>query len=322
VTVRKLIWITLTCVLLAMLACGGGDDAPPTATATPTPTASPTKRPTPTRSPTPTPSPEPTEAPAPVGVDLSGSQARQGGFLFVRYGGAATAPLAYFRQLGYTMQQQNGVWYTYIGLPTDTPISTYPLEVWEGNTLLGGTAISVVDGQFTTFEFEVPDSSTDLLTDTSAVEAERQLVENTIAGYTPTKYWSGPWIIPTAGEISSEFGEQRSANGGPYYPHLGLDIANEVGTPIYAAADGVVAVAQGLQLFGNAVIIDHGVGVFGIYGHMDSFVVAAGQTVTKGQLIGYMGQTGYVTGPHLHWEVTVHSVRVGGEWFTLGGVDP
>lgn len=220
------------------------------------------------------------------------------------------------------MQQQNGVWYTYIGIPTDTVLGNHPLEVWEGGSLLAATDVSVVDGQFTTFEFEVPQSATDLLTDTTAVEQERQLVANTLAGYTPTKYWSGPWITPTTGEISSEFGEMRSENGGPYFAHLGTDIANEAGTPVYATADGVVALNEALQLYGNAVILDHGVGVFSLYAHMDSSVVSAGQPVAKGELIGYQGQTGYVTGPHLHWEAIVHGTRVSGGLFTLGATDP
>jgi hypothetical protein len=255
-------------------------------------------------------------------MDLSGSQTRQGGFVFVRFGGAASAPMAYFLGIGNTMLQAGGTWYAYIGIPTDTPIGDHPVEVWDGETMLSSGAVSVVDGRFPTFEFDVPQSSTDLLGDTTRIEQERQLVANAVATNTPTKYWSGAWVMPTQGNISSEFGELRSANGGPYYPHLGTDIANEVGTPVYASADAVVLLSQQLQLFGNAVILDHGVGVVAIYGHLDSAVVTAGQSVAKGQLIGYMGQTGYVTGPHLHWEVCLHGVRVNGGLFTVGGADP
>lgn len=320
---QKFIQITAVFLLLAVVACGS-DSASPTPSATPSPTASPTSKPTPTRSPSPAPTPVPTPAPLPEGIDLTGSQPRQGGFLFVRFAGQAgvSAPVAYFATAGYTMQQQGGVWYAFIGLSTDTAIANHPLEVWEGDTLLASSTVSVLDGDFTRVEFDLPPAAVDLLVDQERINRERALVASAVSALTPVKYWSGPWIMPTEGEISSEFGEMRSENGGPYFPHLGTDIANEVGTPIYAPADGVVALNEELLLYGNMVILDHGVGVFSLYGHMDSSVVVAGQSVSKGQLIGYMGQTGYVTGPHVHWEAIVHGTRVSGGLFTLGATDP
>ena len=319
---QKFIQITAVFLLLAVAACGV-DDASPTPSSTPSPTATPTRKPTPTRSPSPAPTPEPTPTPLSDEIDLTGSQPKQGGFLFVRFAGQAgvSAPVAYFRTIGYAMQQGDA-WYAFIGLPTDTAIANHPLEVWEGDTLLASSAVSVVDGDFTRVEFDLPPAAVDLLVDQERIDRERQLVADTVAVYTPTKYWSGPWITPTEGEISSEFGEMRSENGGTYFPHLGTDIANEVGTPIYAPADGVVALNEELLLYGNMVILDHGVGVFSLYGHMDSSVVTLGQSVSKGQLIGYMGQTGYVTGPHVHWEAIVHGTRVSGGLFTLGATDP
>ncbi|MEK7247881.1 MAG: M23 family metallopeptidase [Chloroflexota bacterium] len=275
-------------------------------------------------SPTPAPTPVPTPAPLPEGIDLTSSQPKQGGFLFVRFAGQAgvSAPVAYFATVGYTMQPQGGVWYAFIGLSTDISIANHPLEVWEGDTLLASSTVPVVDGDFTRVEFDLPPAAVDLLVDQERINRERELVASTVSAFTPAKYWFGPWITPAEGDISSEFGEMRSENGGPYFPHLGTDIANEAGTPIYAPADGVVALNEELLLYGNVVILDHGVGVFSLYAHMDSSVVVAGQPVSKGQLIGYMGQTGYVTGPHVHWEAIVHGTRVNGGLFTLGATDP
>lgn len=236
--------------------------------------------------------------------------------------GSAPAPMAYFAATGYGMQRQGGVWFAFIGLPTDTVIGDHPLEVWDGDTLLASTSAAVVDGAFTHVSFDVPPSSVDLLTDQARIDAENALLASTESVVTPTKYWSGPWLTPTVGEISSEFGEMRSENGGPFFPHLGEDIANDVGTPVYAAADGVVALNQALLLYGNAIVIDHGVGVFSAYCHLDSSLVTAGQMVHRGDLIGYMGQTGYVTGPHLHWEAIVHGTRVNASLFTLAATDP
>jgi murein DD-endopeptidase MepM/ murein hydrolase activator NlpD len=84
----------------------------------------------------------------------------------------------------------------------------------------------------------------------------------------------------------------------------------------------VVALNKALLLYGNSVIIDHGVGVFSSYSHMDSSVVVDGQFVHKGEVIGYMGETGYVTGPHLHWEAIIHNVLVNATLFVEGPTDP
>lgn len=317
---RYVFLAVLACVALAAVACSGGDAAP-SPTDSPSPTASPTRRPTPTPSPTLSPSPTPSPPPAPA-IDLSGSQPQQGGFLFVRYHGIGSPVTAYFLATGYALQLSGDHWYGFIGIPTGTTIGEHPLEMWQGDTLLDSTTVSVADGQFTSIAFDLPPSSVDLLVDQERINRERALVESVVSVDTPAKYWTGAWITPTVGEVSSEFGEQRSENGGPYFSHLGMDIANDTGTPVYAAADGVVALNQALLLYGNEVIIDHGVGVYSLYAHLDSSVVAEGQTVQRGDLVGYMGQTGYVTGPHLHWEAIVHGTRVNAGLFTLGALDP
>jgi murein DD-endopeptidase MepM/ murein hydrolase activator NlpD len=194
--------------------------------------------------------------------------------------------------------------------------------VWDGGSLVASGTVSVGDGGFTYESFEVPPAASDLLIDQPRIDAERNQVAAIESVYTPTKYWAGPWIVPTQAEESSQFGAMRSENGGPYISHTGVDLANNEGTPVYASATGVVAFASALYLYGNSVIIDHGVGVFSDYSHMQSIVVTAGQTVQQGDLIGYMGQTGFATGPHTHWEAIVHGVRVDPRLFTLGGAEP
>jgi murein DD-endopeptidase MepM/ murein hydrolase activator NlpD len=119
--------------------------------------------------------------------------------------------------------------------------------------------------------------------------------------------------LPTPLRVTGYFGEQRSFNGGPVQGHHGgTDLGADAGTPIYATNGGVV-VMSGLYLVrGNLVVIDHGGGVFSLYGHMSERAVAAGDAVAKGQVIGYVGSTGLSTGPHLHWEMSVFGVLVDG----------
>jgi murein DD-endopeptidase MepM/ murein hydrolase activator NlpD len=121
-----------------------------------------------------------------------------------------------------------------------------------------------------------------------------------------------PSIWPAAGEVSSRFGWRSSPWGGwgsDYHP--GLDIANDIGTPIVAAADGVV-VSAGWNSggYGNLVQIDHGNGIVTLYGHNSSNAVSVGQQVHKGDVIAYMGSTGNSTGPHVHYEVRVNGTAV------------
>jgi len=194
--------------------------------------------------------------------------------------------------------------------------------VWDGDTMLASTSVTLADGACDHVSFDVPTGSTALLADQNTINAEAARIASIESVVTLTRYWSGPWIIPATGATASNFGEMRSENGGAYFPHTGVDIANDAGTPVYAAADGVVASATAMYLFGNLAIIDHGVGVFSAYAHLQSFAVQAGQNVRKGDLIGYMGQSGYVTGPHLHWEAIVHGVRVDARLFAVGGAEP
>ena len=116
-----------------------------------------------------------------------------------------------------------------------------------------------------------------------------------------------PSIWPTTGEVSSPYGLRW---GGTDF-HPGMDIANDMGTPIVATADGVVEYAGwNSGGYGNMVDIDHGNGIMTRYGHASQVVVSTGQHVKRGQLIAYMGSTGFSTGPHVHYEVHVNGQRV------------
>jgi len=128
---------------------------------------------------------------------------------------------------------------------------------------------------------------------------------------TPEPWFRGGFVWPALGRISGVYGSQRILNGEPRQPHLGLDIAAPAGTPVAAAADGVVALAHPDMFFtGKTVLIDHGLGVGTSYSHLSRIAVRPGQRVSKGQVIGRIGKTGRATGPHLHWGLTWNRVRL------------
>lgn len=131
------------------------------------------------------------------------------------------------------------------------------------------------------------------------------------------KAWDGLFHYPvTATVVTGGYGDGRSYNGGPVEGyHTGIDFAGGLGTPILAPANGAVVFADLLELRGNTVILDHGLGVMTAYFHLSEIFVAPGDQTTTGQMIGAGGSTGLSTGPHLHWDVRVNGVPVNGlQW--------
>jgi hypothetical protein len=312
--------------LALLAACAGGSAAPPMPTPTPTLTATPTPAPSPTPTPAPTAAPTPTPTPIPPpSVEMPLAYPKQGGFLLVRLDhpppGAqkATALLA---GESYAMVPDGDGWLAVIGLATDFPPGDYTLEVLADGAAVGSVPVSVAKGGYERLSLTMPQSSIDLLSDAAAIEEERRLVEEAHATFTPERLWSGPWLTPVEGYISNAFGVQRSINGGAYSTHGGTDITAAGGTPVVAAASGRVVLAQALYLLGNSVIIDHGAGLLTGYHHMSSIAASAGQEITKGDLVGYVGTTGFSSGDHLHWEARVHGVKVDPTLLTLAPLEP
>lgn len=119
------------------------------------------------------------------------------------------------------------------------------------------------------------------------------------------------FIWPVTGRISGRFGSQRIYNGTPKSPHSGLDVAATKGTAIQAPAAGIITfVNPDLYLTGGTVVVDHGHGVSSNFLHMSRIDVTVGERVEQGQVIGLVGATGRVTGPHMHWGMNWFNVRV------------
>jgi murein DD-endopeptidase MepM/ murein hydrolase activator NlpD len=131
-----------------------------------------------------------------------------------------------------------------------------------------------------------------------ALEAKRSVLAST------------PTIWPVKGWLTAGFGHRRSPFTGRREMHEGVDISNSVGTPIIAAADGVVTYTGPLGGFGNAISINHGNKISTFYAHLQRHMVSQGQRVRRGDVIGLVGATGRATGPHLHYEIQVNQVPV------------
>ena len=118
------------------------------------------------------------------------------------------------------------------------------------------------------------------------------------------------FVIPVKGRLSSPFGLRRFFNKQPRKPHSGIDIAAPEGTPIVSPADGVVVDTGNYFFNGNSIFIDHGQGLITMYCHMSKVHVKPGQWVAQGEKIGAIGKTGRVTGPHLHWAISLNDARI------------
>jgi murein DD-endopeptidase MepM/ murein hydrolase activator NlpD len=130
---------------------------------------------------------------------------------------------------------------------------------------------------------------------------------------TPEPLWKGKFQLPLKGVTSGgNFGRRRILNGEARSPHAGVDFPASAGTPVFAAQAGNVVLAEELYYSGNTVVIDHGYGIYTLYAHLSEIGVRAGDPVDVSTEIGKVGATGRVTGPHLHWGLTVDHARVNG----------
>ncbi len=137
-----------------------------------------------------------------------------------------------------------------------------------------------------------------------------------------TSYLDGTFILPLEGAFGTSYAQTRYINGENPYRHSGLDIDGDTGDPVFACNDGVVVMAAELVRTGNTIIIDHGMWLFSSYLHLSAFDVEVGDFVEKGDLIGKVGSTGFSTGPHLHWSVTLNGNYMSPLWLVDNPVVP
>lgn len=142
------------------------------------------------------------------------------------------------------------------------------------------------------------------------IERDARLLEATWRHSAAERLWTGPFVRPVAEPANSAFGTRSVFNGKPRNAHGGADFMSPAGTPIGAPNAGLVVVARSLYFSGNTVIIDHGLGLFSLLAHLSAFEVHEGDRLTARQVVGRVGATGRVTGPHLHWAVRAEGARV------------
>jgi murein DD-endopeptidase MepM/ murein hydrolase activator NlpD len=176
-------------------------------------------------------------------------------------------------------------------------------------TLVTASADQIQDADVTSSLDQLHALRTSALTGATMVGLTMGLTRNaTTADW--IKANRAPNLWPVSGQVTGSFGERIDPFNGEGAFHSGVDIGSSYGSPVVAPADGVVTVTETMGGYGRTIMIDHGNGISTRYGHLSGYAVASGQHVNRGDVIGYVGESGRSTGPHLHYEVRINSIPV------------
>jgi murein DD-endopeptidase MepM/ murein hydrolase activator NlpD len=204
----------------------------------------------------------------------------------------------------------DGKWRALVGIDLDVKPGAYPLVV-EAGALREARDLVVRAKAFRTRRLTVnPDFVTPPRSVEERIAREAELLRTAWRGSPPRALWSEPFTRPVDAAANSAFGTRSVFNGLPRNAHGGADFLSGAGTPVRAPNAGRVVVARDLYFSGNTVIIDHGAGLFSMLAHLSAFDVREGDEVRNGAVVGRVGATGRVTGPHLHWAVRASDARV------------
>lgn len=203
-----------------------------------------------------------------------------------------------------------------LGVDLEKPAGKYTLrvaaETKSGEHVTCSATIEVRAGHFATENLTVKQEFVEPNPEQVArAEADTKKLREIYDHVTPEKLWTGKFRVPLDGEVKgANFGRRRVLNGHPGSPHGGVDFRSPTGTPVHASQSGRVVLAEELFFSGNTVVVDHGLGIYTFYCHFSEIDVHAGDSVKKGDVLGKVGATGRVTGPHLHWGLSVEHARV------------
>ena len=217
--------------------------------------------------------------------------------------------------------RQDTGWATILGVDLDKSAGVHAAEVVrtfaDGRVERDEREIEIAAREFATTRLEVAPKFVELSPENQERTArERQEISNIYGRITPEALWTEPFAVPIPGATDGRnFGHRRVFNDQPRAPHSGADLTAATGTEILATNRGRVVLAKDLFFSGNAVFLDHGLGIYSVYLHLSEILVEPGDIVERGQVVGLAGATGRVTGPHLHWGVRAQGARV--DPFTL-----
>jgi murein DD-endopeptidase MepM/ murein hydrolase activator NlpD len=215
------------------------------------------------------------------------------------------------QDLAFHYDDRRRAWRALLGIDLDTKPGAYHFHIQHnGDAAAVTSTLQIVPKQFRVRRLRVP---------AGFVEPPQQALEQiardsaelaaAYARISPRK-WAGAFVLPVDGKPTSNFGTRSYYNGQPRAPHAGVDFVGAPGTPIRAANRGDVVIAAPMYFTGNTIVVDYGDRLISVFAHLSELHAKAGDTVEAGTIIGLVGSTGRVTGPHLHWSVRLNGARV------------
>lgn len=254
-------------------------------------------------------------------LQLPREHAVPGGVVFLEIkSNTSTLPKAYFNDQPVLVYQNNKKSFAMIGIPLNTKPGNYKIK-YEYDHNVEYQDFKIDAGKYDISKITIknknmvnPDKKT-LLT-IAADQAKIQKALNSTRAVAPQML---VFQQPVKGILSTSFGAQRIINGQIKNPHSGMDIAAPTGEAVYSAGDGVVTLAENFYFSGNMIAVDHGSGLITLYAHLSKILVKVGDKVITSDMIGRVGSTGRVTGPHLHWTVKLNQASVNPALFITAG---
>lgn len=207
------------------------------------------------------------------------------------------------------------IWQALVGIDLETRAGAYAVDVEslaQGVVIdRGSTKLQVLTRHFPTRQLHVDEAFVNPPAHVQdRIAREAQELDAIWKATSSGRLWTGAFVRPVPGAANSQFGTRSIFNGVARNPHGGGDFLSPAGTPVKAPNAGLVVLADDLYFSGNTVVIDHGLGLFSMLAHLSSIDVHKGDHVRAGDVVGKVGATGRVTGPHLHWAVRASWARV------------
>jgi murein DD-endopeptidase MepM/ murein hydrolase activator NlpD len=207
-----------------------------------------------------------------------------------------------------------GGWIALVGIDVEQPAGPVTMKVDArvgSSTVSAERRVTVSAKQFVTRRLTVAPSFVNPSADDQLrIADDNRLLQTVYARSAEFPLWESAFVRPVPQPANSQFGARSIFNGEARSPHAGTDFPSPEGTAIAAPNAGLVVLARDLFFSGNTIVVDHGLGVFSTLAHLSRIDVVEGQPIVAGELIGRVGATGRVTGPHLHWAVRVGGARI------------
>lgn len=251
-------------------------------------------------------------APPPLTITASSPTARPGDVVVVTLGGVGTNEPLHVRAFDRDLPSfiSAGKRRALIGVDLEVRPGIHSIAIQAGDRRTS-YALRIMRRVFATRRLTVdPAFVNPPASELPRIQREREQVEKLWETWTPEKLWEGAFEAPVPEPANSAFGTRSILNGEPRSPHGGADFPSPAGTPIKAPNGGRVVLADALYYTGNTVVVDHGLGLYSLFAHMTEMRVHIGDAVKTGDVLGTVGSTGRVTGPHLHWAVRLDGARV------------